>query len=271
MHTIYLDILFCVNFIIDYMILVTVKKFLYLSCRLRRLILGAAVGGLSSFVILLPPMPSGFSMIISFASACFVIGSAFAPLTKKVFLKAAGVFFLISFGYCGIMIAIWLLFTPDILVIRNSSVYIAISPLVLVVTSLFCYVIMQVILRITGKGKPEHMICTVKMLYNGREITFKGYTDTGNILKEPFSGIPVIVAKKSLFRGEFCGDKFDMGMRLIPFSSVGGDGLLQAFKAENISIITQGMKRKVIAYIALCDDSKITGEEDAVIPFELIS
>ena len=56
-HTIYLDILFCVNFVVDYILLLTVRRFLSLSCRRRRLLAGAAAGGLLSFVILLPPMP----------------------------------------------------------------------------------------------------------------------------------------------------------------------------------------------------------------------
>ena len=100
-HEIYLDILFCTNFIIDYMILLSVKRFLSLSCRLRRLLPAAAAGGLCSFVILLPPLPSGLSLIISFACACFVVGAAFAPIPRKMFFKAAAAFFLISFGCIG--------------------------------------------------------------------------------------------------------------------------------------------------------------------------
>ncbi len=275
-HTIYLDILFCVNFIIDYMILVSVKKFLSISCRLRRLLLGAAVGGISSFVILLPPMPSGFSLIISLATAFFVIGSAFAPLPRTVFLKASAAFFMVSFAYCGIMIALWLVFSPDNMVIRNSSVYIAISPIMLVLTALFCYVLMRVIIRITGKGKPECTVCTVKVLYQTKDIIFQGKLDTGNTLKEPFSGTPVIVAKKSVFADfpklrQLSAGNISEGIRLVPFATVGGGGMLPAFKAERVFIRTAGITHNVGAYIALCDDEKITGGDDAVIPYELIS
>lgn len=275
-HTIYLDILFCVNFIIDYMILVSVKKFLSISCRLRRLLLGAAVGGISSFVILLPPMPSGFSLIISLATAFFVIGSAFAPLPRTVFLKASAAFFMVSFAYCGIMIALWLVFSPDNMVIRNSSVYIAISPIMLVLTALFCYVLMRVIIRITGKGKPECTVCTVNVLYQTKDIIFQGKLDTGNTLKEPFSGTPVIVAKKSVFADfpklrQLSAGNISEGIRLVPFATVGGGGMLPAFKAERVFIRTAGITHNVGAYIALCDDEKITGGDDAVIPYELIS
>ena len=269
-HTIYLDILFCVNFIIDYMILVSVKKYLSLEARLRRLLLGAAAGGLSSFVILLPPLPSGLSIIISLASACFVVGAAFAPADRKTFFKASAAFFLVSFGFCGIMMALFTIFTPESVVIRNSSVYIEIPPVMLVIATLFCYVILRVIMRITGSGKPKETECSVRVRYSGHEIAFKGRLDTGNMLKEPFSGMPVIVSKRSAFA---CIDENEMkgSMRVVPFSSVGGEGLLYAFRPEEIMVISGGVKHRVSAFVALCDDERIVGGEDAVIPFELIA
>ncbi len=281
-RTIYLDILFCMNFIIDYMILLSVKKFLSLSCRLRRLLLGAAAGGICSFVILLPPLPSGLSLILSLACACFVVGAAFAPLSKIMFFKAAAGFFLVSFGFCGIMMAALSLFSPGSLVIRNGIVYIGLSPIMLVVSSLFCYVIMRVIMRITGSGRPKDIGCTVRIRLCGRSIAFSGRLDTGSSLKEPFSGLPVIVAKRSLFSSlsemteqtDKAGNGYtwqEKGMRVIPYSSVGGEGMLYAFHPEGIIIINSGVKRKADAYIALCEDSRISGGEDSVVPFELIT
>ncbi len=275
MRTIYLDILFCVNFILDYMILVCVKKFLSLSCRLRRLLLGAAVGGVSSFVILLPPMPSGFSMIISLASACFVVGAAFAPLPQKQFFKAAASFFLVSFIFCGIMIAVWMLFTPEQLLIRNSSVYIQIPPLMLVVTALFCYVVMRMILRITGRGRPAHLVCKAEVIYKGHTIRFIGKGDTGNGLKEPFSGIPVIVVRRAVFDSvpelrSLHRDTITEGMRLVPYVTVGGRGLLPAFRAEQVNLSGTEGRVQVSAYIAICENEEMQGSTEAVIPYDLI-
>ncbi len=267
-HEIYLDILFCTNFIIDYMILLSVKRFLSLSCRLRRLLPAAAAGGLCSFVILLPPLPSGLSLIISFACACFVVGAAFAPIPRKMFFKAAAAFFLISFGFCGIMMSMLTLFSPETLLVRNGSAYLDISPLMLVVSSLFCYVVLRVIMRITGSGRPKDICCTVRVKQKERSIVFTGRLDTGSTLKEPFSGLPVIVVKRSAYPED--GRSGDTSLRVVPFSSVGGEGLLYAFKADEITIINSGIKRRVSAYISLCDDEKLIGGEDAVIPYELI-
>lgn len=269
MHTIYLDILFCVNFIIDYMLLLLVKTFLSLSCRLRRLLAGAAVGGLSSFVILLPPMPSGFSLIISLAAACAVVGSAFSPMPKKMFFKAAAAFFLVSFVYCGIMMAVWMLFSPENILIRNTSVYIGISPISLVITAVFCYVIMLVIIRITGRGRPSSSLCSMKCIIDSKEVSLSGKVDTGNSLKEPFSGLPVIVIKRSCCPS--LQETEIQGCRLIPFTSVGGNGMLTGIKVKDISIKYDGAVYHADAYIAPCDNKLITGPEDAVVPYELVS
>ena len=272
-HTIYLDVLFCVNFVIDYVILLTVSKFLTLSCRQLRLLGGAAVGGLSSFVILLPPLPSGVSLCINMLSAFLVVGAAFAPMPKKLYLKTSAAFFMISFGYCGAMIAVWLLFAPSSVVIRNSSVYIAISPVMLVVTTLVCYVIIRMIMRITGKREAENIACRLRFTLAGRQVELVGKTDTGNMLKEPFSDLPVIVVSKAAVTVpeiENSGDALQSGLRLIPYSSVGGSGLLKAYRCRNIYICSGKKEITAEAYIALCDEKMLSGGIKALVPDVLI-
>ncbi len=275
MNTIYLDVLFCVNFIIDYLLLLFVKTFLSLPCRLRRLLLGAAVGGIMSFVILLPPLPSGLSILISFAGASVVVGAAFSPLSVRCFFKAAAAFFLSGFAYCGIMMAIWTIFSSDNILIRNSSVYIGISPTMLVVTALFSYAVLRVIMRITGRGKITSDFCTVIVEFGTEKVTLNAKIDTGNTLKEPFSGLPVIVAVKgacknlSLFKDTDI-NKLAPGLRIIPFTSVGGKGLIPAGRPDNVIIKHSGISRSACAYLAVCDDSLITDSVQALVPAEII-
>ena len=277
-QTVYADILFCVNFVIDYIILLTVRRFLSLSCRQRRLLLGAAVGGISSFVILLPPLPSGVSMVLSVITACLVVGATFAPMEKKIYIKTAAAFFLISFVYCGAMIAVWLVFSPQNIFIRNSSVYIAMSPISLVITTVICYVILRIIMRITGRNEIKDTSCLIKVEYEGNTISLNGKIDTGNTLKEPFSGEPAIVAAADNFKNIFSLPSFGTdypetlptAIRMIPFSSVGGEGLLPSFKSDNIIIKHEGREFRVSAYVALCSGDKIIGGENALVPYELI-
>lgn len=279
-QTIYVDILFCLNFIIDYIILLTVKKFLSLDCGQKRLLLGAAVGGVCSFAIFLPPLPSGLSMVVSMLTACAVVAAAFCPLNRKVFIKTSAAFFLISFCYCGAMIALWIIFSPKNIVIRNNSVYIAVSPIVLVITTLFCYIVLRVIMRITGRGVPKQLKCRAVIEYNGITKKADGTVDTGNTLKEPFSGECVIVAREEIFKDMFdaadCmkisgnSDNSVKGVRLVPFNSVGGTGVIPAVKPDIIKLKIGNEEIKVSAYLAFCKGENMTEGTDMLVPAELI-
>ncbi len=156
--------------------------------------------------------------------------------------------------------------------IRNSSVYIAVPPHVLVITTLFCYFIMRAAVRITGRKSEKNSCCTLTISYCGKEKNCCGKIDTGNTLREPFSGDPVIVVKKEVFPEIKCctNESLQSGFRLIPFSSVGGDGLLPAFRAEKIIITEQKNNYRVSAYIAICENDKITGEIQALVPSALL-
>ena len=248
-QTIYVDILFCLNFIIDYIILLTVKKFLSLGCGKKRLLLGAAVGGICSFAIFLPPLPSGLSMVVSMLTACA-------------------------------MIALWIVFSPKNIVIRNNSVYIAVSPIVLVITTLFCYIILRVIMRITGRGVPKQLKCRVVITYNGITKEADGTVDTGNTLKEPFSDECVIVAREEIFKDMFDADDYMKitensdnrvkGVRLVPFNSVGGTGVIPAVKPDIIKLKIGNEETEVSAYLAFCKGENMTSGTDMLVPAELI-
>ena len=260
-RTIYIDILFCVNFIIDYIILLTVRRFMNISVRRLRLLLGAAAGGLSSFVILLPALPSGLSLILSLAFACTIVGIAFAPLPRALYIRTAAAFFLISFGYCGAMMALLVLFAPSSLIVRNSSVYINISPLVLIVATVICYVVLHVIIRITGRGESSGTKCKIEISVNGRKLSCTALIDSGSTLCEPFSGDPVIV----LSPGLLCEEDFSHGTRLVPYSGVGSSGLLKAVRPDTISVITEEGERKIDGFVAN-GIQKLAAGIDAILP-----
>ena len=278
-HTIYLDILFCVNFVVDYILLLTVRRFLSLSCRRRRLLAGAAAGGLLSCVILLPPMPFVVSLAVDILSACIVVAAAFAPMGRPEFIRTAFVFFAVSFVYCGMMIAVWIIFSPGNIVVRNSSVYIGVSPAVLIITTLVCYLILKLFFWIGAKSVPEKIICSAEITLTGKATVVSGRLDSGSELREPFSGEYVIVVRESALPqlrlrealSRETPEISDAQVRLIPFSSVGGEGILPAVRCDKV-IIRQGKKEyRVRAYIAVCSDNAIKGREDSVIPYGLIA
>lgn len=80
--------------------------------------------------------------------------------------------------------------------------------------------------------------------------SFFAFADSGNNLREPFSDFPVIVADESLFKDVPCS-------RVIPVSTVNGEGILKAFKPDKVVISTsRGSGELHRVYIALSSNVK---------------
>ena len=275
-YTIYIDILFCVNFIIDYIILVSVRYFRGLNTKNARLLAGAFVGGLGSLVILLPPMPVCFSWAVNLLETLAVAAAAFLPMNGRKFIKTAVSMFIVSFFYCGAMSAVLALFSPENLIVRNSTVYIGISPLMLVGSTLGIYILLKVFMKIWGRMLPPKT-CQIEICHNGKSLSLNGTVDTGNTLHEPFSNECVIVGKAELFKDmvniEKCTDSPEAvknGIRFIPFKSVGGSGLMPSFRPSKIYLSNDSEKTEIQAYIGLCGSENLTDENDLLIPSELV-
>ena len=275
-YTIYIDVLFCVNFIVDYMILVSVRHFRGLNTPKKRLLAGAFVGGLESLVILMPSMPVYVSWGVNVLETLVMAAAAFLPMCWDRFIKTSVCIFVISFFYCGAMTAILALFSPKNLVVRNSTVYIGISPFMLICLTLGIYILMRVILRIWGKLSPP-AVCEVEICHKGKKLFLRGTVDTGNTLHEVFSGECVIVGRADIFKDmvdiEKCTDSIEAvknGIRFVPFRSVGGSGLMPSFKPSRIYIRDNARKTEIQAYIGLCGSENLTEENDLLVPSELI-
>ena len=242
------------------MILALVKFFLSLAVGRKRLLLGALAGGISSLVILLPEMPAVLSAAVHLISAAALTAAAFCPVNRTVFLKAAAAFFMISFCFCGVMTAMVRLLSPQNTFVRNNTVYIGISPVALIGMTLVCYVIMRVVFQLTGRAVPKKLKCRVSMVCGGKTIESDASVDTCNTLHEPFSNECVIVCRSEIFKNVFDAEQYMKtglnegvpgSIRLIPFSSVGGTGVIPAFKPEKVKILYDRSENDVSAYIAL--------------------
>lgn len=278
-QTVYIDVLFCVNFIIDYIMLVSVRHVMSLKARRIRLLLSAVLGGIFSLTLLLPPVSFILSVIMSIAEAVIMAAAAFMPVRMKTVMKASLLLFCISFCFCGAMTAVCALFSPDNTLIRNGSVYIGISPIVLILTTLICYVLLRIFYGILNTGPVSNSRCSASIEHNGRKINVKGMIDSGSTLHEPFSGECVIVGREDVFEKLTDVKKYmngsgsmqaDRNIRLVPFNSVGGNGVLPAFRPSKITIRSENTEIKVNAYLALCDKKVFSEDCEIIVPSELI-
>lgn len=94
MTTIYIDILVCLNVIVNYFLLLASGKFLSRPYKRWRILLGAFLGGLYSLYILLPQLAQWFTILVELAMAATITLTAFG---RKGILKTCSCFFAMSF------------------------------------------------------------------------------------------------------------------------------------------------------------------------------
>ncbi len=264
MKTLYVDVLITVNIFVDFFLLLCTKRFLHINTRLLRMILGSSVGGICSLCALLPRLGFGLNILLDICFAVIIVFVTFGKAGLKEFLKRVVVYFSVSFFFCGIMIFIYTAFKPNGMEIYNDVVYFNISPILLIILTLICYYIMRIIKRFT-KNEVASSICTVKAELDSKEYCFCAKIDTGCTAKEPFSGAWVIIADKSLIDG-FCED--ESKSRIVPFKSLGGDGILRSYRADKIFI--DDIEIKECVYIGICKDV-LKGDVRALVPYGIIN
>lgn len=263
MRTIYIDVLITVNIFVDFFLILCTKACMHIKLPLRKIIFGSIAGGILSLVALLPKLDFPINIIADIFIAAVIIFVAFGKSSFKSFVKRLAVYFLISFSFCGIMIFIYSAFKPNGMAIYNDIVYFNISPIVLIILTLACYYILKLIKRLT-KGVNGGGVCNIEINVCKNHFTFSAKIDTGCNVKEPFSGDYVIIAEKMLI-GNYTPD--ERSVRVIPFDSLGGSGILKGFKPEKI--IIDGTEVPNNIYIGICENI-IKGDIKALVPYEII-
>ena len=96
-QVIYIDVLICVNLVINYFLILATSKFLYLKLKRLRLILGEVLGAVYSLYILLPDYSVFVSLIIRLFMAVTIMGAVFGFKNFKILAKSVAYFFVVSF------------------------------------------------------------------------------------------------------------------------------------------------------------------------------
>ena len=281
MQTVYIDVLLCVNLIINYLLLSAVGFYTHTKVTIRRLLSGAGVGAVCSLTILLPKLSFFPDTALKLAVGSLTVISAYGIKPFKSFVRLYAVFLTATFFFGGIMIALWYVFTPKDLIIKNSVIYLNISPIKLIMCSVICYMLFKIFHTISGRHDTKETVCILTVKQDHSAVRVKALVDTGNCLKEPFSQSPVVIIMRSAahsiipkaMREYECvttlkyRENFD-NIRIVPFTSVGCKGIMPCFKPHELFINDILCDRSV--YVALCDDEYISGDYQAIVPSDIM-
>lgn len=259
--TIYVDVLFMVNLIINILIVEGCGAIICKETKWYRTLLAALVGAVYSVVVFFPNLRFVQSIVMKIAVSGAMVFCAFKSERGTEFLKIWGSFYLVSFIFGGSMVAVMSLTGLGAkmgAVYSNGTIYFNLPWKLLFASGAGTYFLIALFSRIRKKRIAKEAIGRNLSIYiNGKRIDTKAIIDTGNSLMDPITGDPVIVCeygevKRAIpKRGEeslldtMCS--LGMRVRIIPFTSVGKkDGLMPAFLPDMVKIDELEAKRCII-------------------------
>lgn len=245
-YTVYIDVVFAVNTIIDMVVLTILNRVLSYRTTKGRLLGGAVIGGVWSCVVSvcpgLPPLAAGFGTYVAVSSLMAV--AAYDLKSMKEIVKSVAGIYLVSVVMGGIMLVIYEhtragYYAARILKGGTAGGLPATAWLFMIAgASAGCYGFSGGIKRLIQSMAQRKDLCIVTLRYGEREEKVTGLIDTGNRLREPATGRPVHVATEALCR-RLC--PVVKGVVYVPYQSVGTqNGVLPAVFLDRMEIEQEG-------------------------------
>lgn len=286
---IYGDVLFIVNFSMDFLSLYITSKLLHKSAGVFALVFSACIGALYGVISIFQSGNVILNALINLAVAmlmCYILfgfGSILSHIRNTI------VFYSVSFLLGGAMTALYTLINNglagrNIVINGNNHTLYADIPISAFAVIAVISVIFSYICGFILKRKASQKNAKIKITYKNKTIELEGLCDTGNLLCEPAGGLSVAVCAydklepilpigvRPLFREakigllEFADQEFAKRVRIIPVSHVGGKGILIGLIPDRVEI--NGEDKKLC--IACTNDTKSFGEKECIIPASVL-
>ena len=215
--TIYLDLLFLLNFIYDLLLLLTVSVTLKRNTKFKRILLGSFFGAISTFIILIP-INKYILLILKILTSVIMLIITYSFKNVKYFFNNLLYLYMTSVILAGFLYFLKLEFNN-----LSYLISLSIAPLIL-----YLYINEQKKLKeIVNYYKK--VIVTFK---NNKTLSLNGFVDSGNKLKDPITGKYIILINKKTLKGIY-NIRSPM---YVPIKTINKKSLLPCISIKNIII-----------------------------------
>ena len=259
--TIYVDIVLLENLCMNYIILFGTGYIIKVKIKQIRIIASSLIGAIYAILAYTGIFPLYANIFIKVILSICMVYIAYNPKNVKAIIKELVVFYLVSFALGGCAFALLYIVRPQDIFMRNG-VYIGTYPIKIallggIVGFIITYIAFKVVKTRLTKGE---LIYDMVIKVNNKEVKTKVMLDTGNMLKDPISNIPVALIEKSILydilpkellensknmiggdftESEELENEYRTRLRIIPFTSVGKqNGMMLGIKVDSVKIIT---------------------------------
>lgn len=256
---VYIDVLFAINFIINFLLLLATAKISRLQFSYARVVLGSFIGAVYSVFMFFPQIKVLYTIAAKIAVSFILVAATFTIHKVRTFFKVVLIFYITSFLFGAVCLA-GFFFTGGGggTVISNGIFYFNLPLRILIFSSFASYGVIRILWRIYRADK-FRTYKKVEISLEGKTVCLNGLIDTGNMLKEPVTHTPVVVAQfeplqpilPDSFKEAYAtmhstpenlilnseGGEMASRLRIIPFSSLGNSrGMMLGFKPDFVTI-----------------------------------
>ncbi len=294
--TIYIDVVFLENLVMNSIILVASGIILKKKMKWIRIILASSLGAIYTIIGYISVLEIYSNLILKVILSILIIYIAFNPQTVKQLWKDLLIFYLTSFVFGGVAFALIYVVKPQDILMKNG-LFLGTYPLktVLLAAIVAFIIIIAAFAIVKTKFSKKDMFCDVEVELNNKKIKTRAMIDTGNLLKEPITNTPVIVLEhtllyecvpkeildnlESILGGELVKipekvrNEYISKLKLIPFASLGKqNGMLVGIKADSLKIIQDDQEKENKNVIIGIYNKSLTkrGEYRALVGMDLI-
>ena len=259
--TIYLDIIFIENILMNFIIIFATGIVIKEKIIKIRILISSFIGAVYTILMYINIISIYSNFIMKLILSIAIVYISFKPNTLKKLIKNLIMFYFVSFVFGGCAFALMYFIKPQLAQMKNG-VFIGSYPIkVAIIGAIISFILIQVSFKIVKhKLNKKDMIYKIEIIINNKKTTVNALLDTGNLLKEPITGLPVIVIEHTslynilpneilnntekilggetdeIIENENCTEIISR-FRMIPFSSLGKqNGLLLGVKVDNINI-----------------------------------
>lgn len=258
MTVIYIDTLFLLNALVDYLLLLAAARLAGEPLRRGRFALGAVLGGLYAVAIFLPGLDFLAHPVCRVASAALMMVVSYGG-SRRLFRQGL-LFVALTCAFGGGVVAIGLLGGTG-LSLGHGVFYSALDLKVVLLSAAVCYGVLTLVFRrLAVHSAADGELVDIKLKLGDRSIALTALVDTGNTLTDPVSGRPAVVVEGERLARLFPGDcrpgpedlrdpaaalvrlgGGQVRFSLLPYRSVGVDrGLLLAVRLDGLELNGRG-------------------------------
>lgn len=239
--TIYTDVLFLINFIFDFMLLLTVNVALKRYSKIFRMVLASLLGSIS-LISLFVPMSSLLLNLLKIVMGFIMVIVAFGYKNMRYTFYNALYLYMTSIILGGFLYYLKVNFSYS----KGFSFYykgIGFNYIYLIIGAPIILIVFIKSLKALKEVKNYYY--RVKIVFKDNyEILVVGFLDTGNKLKDPVTGKSVILLNRKILKG-----KYNIRSPMyVPYNGLNSHGLLECVKPVKLIINDKELNNYLVGF-----------------------